>query len=228
MQIEPIESVALPSWLPKKSALENFFIERLPFHRFLRPHYKVCLLQSVARLFPAQAETVLDLGAGDGLFATAIQSFFPVRSVRGVDIVNRLHAASTIDFSVYDGVRLPFEDASFDVVLACNVLHHVPPDARPALVVEISRVCRKAFLIKDHLATGSLSRASLTLADWVGNAPFGGMVQADYLDIAEWTRLAAGSGFRMEIFGGLGLQTGLRNLVFPDKNEIMLRFGRDS
>jgi SAM-dependent methyltransferase len=228
MKIESIESLALPAWLPAPSEIEAFFAERLPFHRFLRPHYKVRLLQAMARLFPAHAESALDLGAGDGLMASAMLRFFPVHSVRGVDVVNRLHDAATIDFSVYDGVHLPFADDSFDVVLTCNVMHHVPPLARPALLAEVSRICRGGVLLKDHLARNSLARLSLTLADWVGNAPFGGMVQADYLDFSEWSQLAAGGNFQMEIFDGLRLQTGPRGLVFPDKNEIMLRFRRDS
>lgn len=228
MQIESIERVALPPWLPESSALDAFFVERLRHHRFLRPRYKVRLLQAISRLFPAQAGSVLDLGAGDGLLASAIHRFFPVHSVQGVDIVNHLHTAATIDFSVYDGIHLPFEDATFDVVLACNVLHHVPTAMRSTLLTEISRVCCGSVLIKDHLARGVLSRISLTLADWVGNAPFGGMVEADYLDGEEWSHLAASCNFRMDVFDGLLLQAWPRNFLFPDKNEIMLRFSHRS
>ena len=226
MDIKNIKSASLPLWFPDQRLLGKFFAAHLPIHRLLYPTYKVRLLKAIARLCPARMDSVLDLGSGDGLMGSAILKFFPVRSVYGVDVVDRMHSSSIIRFSEYDGLTLPFKDQFFDVVLVCNVIHHVCPDVRGALLKEISRVCSGSVLIKDHLERGMLSRASLTLADWVGNAPFGGMVRADYLRSSDWQRLANDNNFQLEAFDGLGVQQGLRCIIFPDKNEIMLRFNR--
>jgi SAM-dependent methyltransferase len=228
VQIKNIQSILLPGWIPSREKVESFWAAHLPLYRFLSPVYKLKLLEAIARLFPPRADSMLDLGAGDGLLGSAIQRFFPVEYVCGVDVVNRMHPLSTIDFSAYNGISLPFEDASFDVVLLCNVIHHVRPVDRRRLLDEISRVCRGSVIIKDHLERGMLSRASLSLADWVGNAPFGGMVRASYLEAADWELLADNSRFKLEAYGGLRVQTGIRRVVFPDKNEIMLRFIKTS
>jgi len=223
MKTKPIQSLPLPEWFPDVSQIEAFFQQRLPMHRYLRPHYKLRLLDAIARLLPSDGQRVLDLGAGDGLMASALKEFFPVQLVCGVDVVDRLHPAASIDFQTYDGMHLPFEDGEFDVVLTCNVLHHVSPPARVTLVREMLRVSSGTLVIKDHLAHGLVSRTSLKLADLVGNAPFGGMVEADYLDADQWQTLAGAAGLSLEVFDHLGLQRGIRNLVFPDRNEVMLR-----
>lgn len=228
MKTKPIQSLPLPEWFPETSEIEAFFQCRMPMHRYLRPHYKLRLLDAIARLLPSGCQRVLDLGAGDGLMASAVKEFFPVQVVRGVDVVDRLHPAATVDFQTYDGTHLPFGDGEFDVVLTCNVLHHVPPDARINLVRDMLRVSAGTLVIKDHLAHGPISRASLKLADWVGNAPFGGMVEADYLDAKQWDALADATNLDLELFDHLGFQRGLRNLVFPDRNEIVLRMNKNS
>jgi len=228
-ELKPIQTILIPPWWPPEPEVVAFFREILPIHHFLPLTYKLRLLRSLARLFPEGPCRVLDLGAGDGLMVTAIGKFFPVSRICGVDVTERINPAAKLDFSVYDGIQLPYPDKEFDVVLVCNVLHHVPRTNRRALLAEVARVTASTIIIKDHLARGVWSRTSLGLADWVGNAPFGGMVNADYLDSAAWTDLLAPLPFSQEYYHGLGLQRGLRNLFFPDRNEILIRLqaGRD-
>jgi SAM-dependent methyltransferase len=224
--LQLIKTAPLPTWWPAESELIAFFQGAMPVHRFLPLTYKLTLLKGFARLFPDGPCRVLDLGAGDGLMATAISRFFPVGEIFGVDVVERIHPAARLEFLVYDGLTLPYPDQHFDVVLTCNVLHHVPIPNRSALLTEVARVTRSTILIKDHLARGPWSRTSLGLADWVGNAPFGGMVKADYLSQDDWDTLTANLPFERNWFKGLGLQRGVRNWIFPDENEIMIRLTR--
>ena len=42
--------------------------------------------------------------------------------------------------------RLPFDDATFDVVTALETLEHLPPDAIPTAIRELRRVCRGYLL----------------------------------------------------------------------------------
>ncbi|MFZ4778222.1 MAG: class I SAM-dependent methyltransferase [Terrimicrobiaceae bacterium] len=198
----------------------------MPLHRVIYPRYKITLIEAISRLLPGENISLLDLGAGDGLFASSLRRFLPLTLVEGVDITNRLHPKSNITFSVYDGKQLPFTDREFDVVLICNVLHHVPVSQRSSLIAEVSRVARQCIVIKDHLVTGPFSRISLGLADWVGNAPFRGMVEASYLSSSDWLGLLDLPPFTARYFNALGLQRGLRNLIFPDRQEIMIQLLR--
>jgi SAM-dependent methyltransferase len=45
-------------------------------------------------------------------------------------------------YRLYDGQRLPVEDASVDVAFAINVVHHVPPPQWGAFAAELARVLR--------------------------------------------------------------------------------------
>ena len=52
----------------------------------------------------------------------------------------------------YDGQRLPFADASFDVTMFCYVLHHLTREHARRLAEEAFRVSRRAvILIEDTL-----------------------------------------------------------------------------
>ena len=42
--------------------------------------------------------------------------------------------------------RLPFDDATFDIVTALETLEHLPPDAIPTAIAELRRVCRGYLL----------------------------------------------------------------------------------
>src|SRR6185503_8936019 len=46
-----------------------------------------------------------------------------------------------------DGTVSPFRDGGVDVVVALDVLEHVPPPRRPLLVTEALRVARSAVVI---------------------------------------------------------------------------------
>jgi SAM-dependent methyltransferase len=89
-------------------------------------------------------DRVLDLGCGDGAFAAELAGAGaqPV----GVDVseeaVRRARAAQpNIDFHLVEaGAPLPFEDASFDVVWAGEVIEHVLDVA--GLLSEVRRVLR--------------------------------------------------------------------------------------
>jgi ubiquinone/menaquinone biosynthesis C-methylase UbiE len=110
---------------------------------------------------------LLDVGCGGGGAARSIADAVAAREVHGVDVVDG--CTSNIDFRVYDGKRLPYDDSSFDAVLVICVLHHATdPDE---LVGEISRVCRlggKVLLVED-IASSKLQTWLTRLSDWYGN-----------------------------------------------------------
>lgn len=80
---------------------------------------------------------LLDVGCGSGFIAHHLVALRGARVV-GVDVARTTEAA--ISYTRYEGRYLPFDDATFDAVLLCYVLHH---SADPTLLVrEVRRVLR--------------------------------------------------------------------------------------
>ena len=52
-----------------------------------------------------------------------------------------------LNFSVYDGVNIPFEDKYFDLVFVCAVVKHIRYEDREHFYNEINRVSNNVFFI---------------------------------------------------------------------------------
>ena len=61
------------------------------------------------------------------------------------------------------GPPLPFDDASFDLVLCQDVLEHVPPDGRSILLDELRRVSRRFVVLGAPFATPGVRDADAVL-----------------------------------------------------------------
>lgn len=107
------------------------------------------LLLNAAALF--RGCRVLDFGCGTGWLTLALAHMGCNAS--GVDIsenavrLSRKYAErdpttqrGEVDYHVYDGVRLPFDDASFDRIVCFDAFHHVVDQA--ATLREFSRILR--------------------------------------------------------------------------------------
>ena len=77
---------------------------------------------------------VMDLGCGAGDSVEQFRNVNPAVDWVGVDIERSPEVASRrrtdASFVVFDGVRLPFDDGSFDAVYCKQVLEHVRDRAR--------------------------------------------------------------------------------------------------
>ncbi len=150
------------------------------YHRRVR-----ILAELLAACLPPAAE-VLDVGSGDGLITSLIQRQRPDIRIRGIEVFLRKDAFIPIDS--FDGRTIPFADASFDVVILVDVLHHTIDPV--ALLREAVRVTRKTILVKDHSADGTFARLILRLMDWVGGARHGFALPYNYLRRQDWTQAA--------------------------------------
>lgn len=88
---------------------------------------------------------VLDLGCGIGNYHAPLRPSF--RSLSGIDVSSEsIKIAKSrnadVSYSDFDGATIPFEAASFDVVFAVCVFHHVPLNGRDRLIQEARRVLR--------------------------------------------------------------------------------------
>ena len=90
---------------------------------------------------------LLDIGCGDGSMLGRLIDRGLVARGEGIDLLpERIDRARSawphIDFQVADAARLPFEDATFDGVLAMTVFSSIPAPTRSAVAAEIARVVR--------------------------------------------------------------------------------------
>ena len=132
------------------------------------------------------ATSILEVGCGDGQMATRLLVAFPDARYVGIDVapeVGHLYDGDpgrasfrSIDSRSYSHAA----DERFDLVVVVDVLHHVPPDARGALLDDVRALTTPGghFVLKDwvrsrsiaHLAawssdrliTGTVSRISTT------------------------------------------------------------------
>ena len=104
----------------------------------------------LARLEPG--ESALDVGCGTGALALSAKARVgPTGRVGGIDpspeMVARARAKAAkarveVGFETATIEALPFDDASFDVVLSSLMLHHVTEEGRRQGIGEIARVLR--------------------------------------------------------------------------------------
>ncbi|QDC38057.1 class I SAM-dependent methyltransferase [Sphingobium fuliginis] len=205
--------------------LQTILSRHLPIYRTKVPFYQAHMLDSIRELWVGPHQHVLDVGGGTGVIAEAIAELFPVARVQTIDMVDRFCKTLSIEKTQYDGRTFPFPDKSFDAATLNNVLHHVPVNERAALLSEIRRVVAGPLYIKDHSSLGRVDDLRLKMLDAIGNIPFGGMIDAQYLSPEQWYDLAGESGWHI---GRTATQRRYRKgplaALFPNRLEIAMRF----
>jgi SAM-dependent methyltransferase len=199
--------------------------ERAPgLSRLLAPlgslHHEHVRLPRAARLVEVLAElggggeSLLDVGAGDGLIGAGLARKLGATRAVGVDV--RPQHGSALPTVAYDGARLPFEDRSFELVVLSDVLHHA---ADPLVLLrEALRVASRAVLLKDHLAFSPLTHALLWAMDVAGNLEQGVEVRARYFDPASLrATLEACDGELEQLRWPLEIHTPALGLVLPSR-----------
>lgn len=209
------KALPLPGWLPEDLTIANHFGKSL-----LMSTYKVVLAKRLAALLPETGPlSILDIGAGDGLLGGFFQKYRPETTVAGLETFVRVEN-SPIDLKHYNGRELPFPDASWDLVLFANVLHHTANQLD--LLRESVRVGRLGILIKDHIYVSTVGKLKLVLLDLMGNLRFGVATTADYLRRDQWERLFAQAGIAEAWeYGNIPLRTGVLKAAFENDLEVI-------
>lgn len=98
----------------------------------------------------------LDVGCGHGKWGYLLKKYAdpsaPPRVIVGVDAFEP-HVQALRAENIYDEVRvgnavaLPFEDKSFDTVIACEVLEHLTQAEGLLFIRELKRVARDCFVV---------------------------------------------------------------------------------
>jgi 2-polyprenyl-3-methyl-5-hydroxy-6-metoxy-1,4-benzoquinol methylase len=124
------------------------------------------------RPIPGTALTILDVGTGLADIPARARRGARRRGVTltafGVDEAEVLarRGAALLDGSVCaDARRLPFGDASVDVVICSQVLHHFEDAEIPAVLAELTRVARQRVIVSD-IRRSWLAAGGFWLVTW--------------------------------------------------------------
>lgn len=106
---------------------------------------KAFVIQEIldSRLKDHSCMKLLDVGCGVGALHAYLKNMF--ETIDGVDVSKESIDRATTEhpnnsYIEYDGNKLPFDDAQFDMVLAVCVMHHVPPAQWDNFMSELERV----------------------------------------------------------------------------------------
>jgi len=118
---------------------------------------------------------ILDVGCGIGNYHPRLPE--SLRSISAVDVSSRCIDAARVcnpgvAYQTYDGMRLPYRDASFDAVYTICVMHHVPAETWESFTREMRRVVRPGGLtaIFEHNPFNPLTRRAVATCEFDENA----------------------------------------------------------
>jgi ubiquinone/menaquinone biosynthesis C-methylase UbiE len=100
-----------------------------------------------------KGKCVLDVGCGKGIWGYFLRSEYDENVFMvGLDIWkdylkhSKRHNVYD-DYVLADASRLPFRDKGFDIILACEVIEHMPKSRSWSFLKELERVCRHKIIL---------------------------------------------------------------------------------
>ena len=133
---------------------------------------------------------ILDVGCAKGFMMHDMKLLMPKADIRGIDVSKyaheHCHPGMENFIQVANANNIPYPDDSFDLVIAINAIHNLPPiDCKQALR-EIERVSRKhAFVMNDAWRNEAEHKSMLA---WNRTA-------LTYMHVDDWKKLFAEVGY---------------------------------
>ncbi len=120
---------------------------------------------------PIDKIKVLDIGSGVGLVDRFLKS--EIKNLYGVDVEDGVVEKAKINnpevnYQLYDGAKLPFDDNTFDMCFAINVMHHVPPAMWENFASEMQRVLKPGGIaaVFEHNPLNPLTRLAVARCEF--------------------------------------------------------------
>ena len=200
--------------------LQNLLMGIPPIARFAQRYHSTGLdadpegptrtFELYAGLAPVAGKDILEIGPGQTAAVLAAALEAGAKSCTAADVVEYLAPEDTrgnrIDYVVYDGMRLPFASARFDLIWSRTVFEHLRYPA--VTVTECYRVLREGggliavIDLGDHTYYGRASSQPLKLfeclkyPEWLWNLmKWNRSSYVNRLRKSEWMRLFVEAGF---------------------------------
>jgi len=162
-------------------------------HSFFMRAKADLLRDLIGRRLGHDKPTMLDVGCGGGSLHPLLRG--TVGRLTGIDVSpDCIVQAQTDnldgDYRAFDGSSFPFDDASFNLVTAICVLHHIAPAARANFIKEMRRVAGPGGLvcIIEHNPLNPLTRLAVMRCEFDRDAAL--------LGVGKVRSLLAASGLR--------------------------------
>ncbi|MGE4432097.1 MAG: trans-aconitate 2-methyltransferase [Sphingobium sp.] len=159
-------------------------------------HYKIADARKIADRRNLTVQRIMDFGAGIGNSLQPMRAQFPDAHIACLDVSDqsldlcRSELSGGVDFRVYDGVQIPGDLGSFDLIFTACVFHHIPATTHISLLSQIrDRLTPDGiFLLFEHNPWNPLTRHA------VKNCPFD--EHAVLISAPEMRRRLLAAGFR--------------------------------
>jgi SAM-dependent methyltransferase len=102
-------------------------------------------IRSTIRELPKGDFSLLDVGCGDGRLTNQLLDLYP--QVVGLDTSREALQYVKTNSVAASALEIPWSDGSFDIILATELLEHLPDEAYRRALAEMKRVARKWILI---------------------------------------------------------------------------------
>jgi 2-polyprenyl-3-methyl-5-hydroxy-6-metoxy-1,4-benzoquinol methylase len=120
-----------------------------------------------------QPRRILEVGCGEGAMTERLSAAYPAATVTGTDITPRIGRLFRGDGARVTFLRKSVEDvardepASFDLVVLCDVVHHMPSLDRQPLLSAIGRAVAEggSLAVKDWIASATPIHWLCSMAD---------------------------------------------------------------
>lgn len=119
--------------------------------RMLGAKYKAERIQSLCKKNNFAPRNILEIGSGDGAILTQLDRLGLCANLHGLEISdsacklsNSLNIPSVTNITLYDGIKIPYSDDHFDMVVLSHVLEHVEHER--ILLREIKRVSKNLII----------------------------------------------------------------------------------
>lgn len=220
-----------PIALNKKGIIKDILIR---LHQRLSHHRRISILsRRIAEIIEEEFKDkdkihCLDVGCGDMKIAESINEANKKTLWNCIDIYDLPEDLRGTEkwakYKRFNGVNIPFEDKSMDVVLFCDVLHHAG-DNTIKLLKEAARV-GKVVIVKDHFEYSFYSRLMLKVMDFIGNWGYGVKLPTRYFTKKGIEDLCRMSGLSIKrLYIGIDLYSHIpiaRNILKPKWQFIVL------
>lgn len=180
----------------KKGPLQSTLIT---VHQKLSGTLARCIADLIQAQFPGSEEIrCLDVGCGDMQISEHIGTMAPNTIWNCIDIYglpdDLKDSERWMKYRKFDGTNIPYEDKSMNIILFCDVLHHVQTNAQ-VLLNEAARVS-SIIVVKDHFEYSLCSRMMLWTMDFFGNWGYGASLPKRYFTQKSFKELVRKAGLQ--------------------------------